>query len=149
MKVYPLIRKTILMLVVSILVGAGIVFGMTFHLFLFTKWGWAQPTIIAIFAVASLVLIVLGPRAVYYEVNKKYVIVSKYGKKLMYNYADVVYIDEKLSEKKKVVHFYTNKGHTRYLVFDRQGLLYKTMLHNCKNRISEEEFHQTYPNVKF
>ena len=149
MKVYPLLRKTILMLVISILVGAGLVFAMTFHLFLFRKWNWAQPTILAIFGVSSILLLVFTPRAIYYEVNKKYVIVSRYGKKMIYNYSDVVYIDERLSEKRKTIHFYTNKGHTRYLVFDRKGLLYKTMLQNCKNRISEEEFKRNYPNVKF
>ena len=148
MKVYPLLRKTLLMLFVSILVGAGLVFAMTFHLFLFRTWNWAQPTILAIFGVASLLLIIFTPRAIYYEINKKYVIVSKYGKKQIYYYADVVYIDERLSEKRKTVHFYTNKGHARYLTFDQKGLLYKTMLHNCKNRLSEEEFHTSYPNVK-
>ncbi|MCR5506178.1 MAG: hypothetical protein K6F07_04200 [Bacilli bacterium] len=148
MKVYPLLRKTILMLVVSILVGGGLIFAMTFHLFLFTKWTWAQPTILIIYGVASLLLLVLTPRMIYYEVNKKYVIVSKYGKKAIYYYTDVVYIDERLSEKRKTVHFYTNKGHARYIAFDQKGILYKTMLSHCKNRLSEEEFHQSYPNVK-
>ena len=91
---------------------------------------------------------IITPLNIYYEVNKKYVEVTKYGKKTVYNYADVVYIDEEKSEKKKVVHFYTNKGHARYITFDQKGLLYKTMLANCKNRLSKEDFEATYPNVK-
>ena len=149
MKVYPLLHKTIIMLIASVLVAGGLVFGMCFNLFLFQEWTWVQPLIIGLYVISSVVLFVLTPRSIYYEVNRKYVMVVKYKKELIYNYADVVYINEELSEKKKTVCFYTNKGDVRYLTFDRQGLLYKTMLANCKNRISKEEFASMYPNIKF
>ena len=149
MKVYPLLRKTIVMLIVSVLVAGALVFGMCFNLFIYQEWTWVQPFIIGVYIISSIVLFILTPRSIYYEVNRKYVTVVKYRKELVYNYSDVVYINEELSEKKKTICFYTNKGHVRYLAFDREGLLYKTMLANCKSRISKEEFEATYPNIKF
>ena len=136
------------MLIVSVLVAGGAVFGMCFNLFVLQEWTWVQPFIITLYVLSSIILFILTPRSIYYEVNRKYVTVVKYRKELVYNYADVVYIDEALSEKKKTVCFYTNKGDARYITFDREGLLYKTMLANCKNRISKEEFEANYPNIK-
>ena len=121
---------------------------MFLNTFLTLPWDWRQWTIIGFWAVSGIALIVITPLNIYYEINKRYVVVSKYGKKTTYNYSDVVYIDEEKSEKKKVVHFYTNKGHARYITFDQKGLLYKTMLANCKNRLSKEDFEANYPNVK-
>lgn len=136
------------MLAVSVLFAGAAVFGMCFNLFLFTEWTWVQPLIIALYVISSVVLFILTPKRVYYEVNRKYVKVVKYNKELIYYYSDVVYIDEELSKKKKTVYFYTNKGDERYLTFDQKGLLYQTMLNNCKNRLSKEEFAQAYPHVK-
>ena len=148
MKVYPLLRKTIIMLVASVILVGGLVFLMFINNFLTFPWDWKPWLIIGVWGVSGIALIIITPLNIYYEVNKKYVEVTKYGKKNIYNYSDVVYIDEEQSEKKKVVCFYTNKGHCRYITFDRKGLLYKTMLANCKNRISKEEFQINYPNVK-
>ena len=53
------------------------------------------------------------------------------------------------SEKKKTVMFYTRQGNTRYLMFDKQGILYQTMTTHCKNRMSKDEFERNYPQVKF
>ncbi len=148
MKVYPLIGKTMLMIIFSILFVGGLIFLMFMSLFLRWPWDWRQWFIIAMWLVSGIILSILTPLSIYYEVNKKYVEVTKYRKKTVYSYADIIYIDEEKSMKKKVIHFYTNKGHARYLTFDRKGLLYKTMLANSKNRISKEEFIRTYPNVK-
>lgn len=83
----------------------------------------------------------------YYEINRKYVMFVRFNKKYIYHYNDVVYIDEKQSEKRHVVCFYTNKGHTRYLIFDRKNVLYPTMLKHCQNRLTSEKFKEKYPNV--
>ena len=148
MKVYPLLGKTIIMLLASALFAGALVFGLCFNIFIFQPWTWVQPLIIGLWAVSSIVLIIVTPRKIYYEVNRKYVRVVKYGKEMVYNYSDVVYIDEEKSQRKKTICFYTNLGHERYLTFDREGLLYKTMIANCKNRLSKEEFVTSYPNVK-
>lgn len=136
------------MLIASVVFVGVLFFLMFLNTFLTLPWDWRQWTIIGFWAVSGIALIVITPLNIYYEINKRYVVVSKYGKKTTYNYSDVVYIDEEKSEKKKVVHFYTNKGHARYITFDQKGLLYKTMLANCKNRLSKEDFEANYPNVK-
>lgn len=148
MKVYPLLKKTIIMLLVTVLTVGAFLFLICFNLFLFNAWDWRQPLIIGAWFVSSLILFILTPRNIYYEVNKKYVSVYKYRKQTIYYFNDVVYIDEEKSLKHKTVYFYTNKGHARYLTFDKQNLLYPTMLAHCKNRLSKEEFAQNYPNVK-
>lgn len=148
MKVYPLIRKTLLMIIATSLFVGILLFLLLMNMFLFEKWDWRQWTIIGAYLFSVLLLSTLLPLNIYYEVNRKYVEVTRFGKKMVYQYSDVVYIDEEKSLKKKTVMFYTNKGHARYLSFDRKGLLFKTMLANCKNRLSEEEFARKYPNVK-
>ncbi len=150
MKVRVAIWRTLLILLVVIIVGAGAIFGLTFNLFLkpIGEWDWKPWFIIAMWSVVSLGLILATIFTSYYEVNKNYVIVQKGAQRLIYNYSDVVYIDEKQSEKSKMVCFYTKQGHARYLMFDSKGILYPTMLANCKNRLSDEEFRIKYPQVK-
>ena len=150
MKVRVAIWRTLLILLVVILIGAGAIFGLTFNLFLkpISEWGWKPWVIIGMWAVVSLGLTLAAIFASYYEVNKNYVIVQKGTQRLIYNYSDVVYIDERQSEKSKMVCFYTKQGHARYLMFDSKGILYPTMLANCKNRLSDEEFARKYPKVK-
>ena len=67
---------------------------------------------------------------------------------MYYHYSDVVYIDKVQSERRKILCFYTNKGHSRYLPFDAKGEIYKVMLKRCNNLLSDEEFKNRYPNVK-
>ena len=135
---------------IVIFLGAAIIFGITFNFFIkpIKDWNWVPYTIIGIWAALSIGLIVLTFVFSYYEVYKKYVTVKRAGKSLIYYYSDVVYIDEKQSEKSKMVCFYTKQGHSRYLMFDSKGILYKVMLANCKNRLTEEEFKERYPKVK-
>ena len=150
MKVRVPIWKTLLILLGVVIVGAGIIFGFTFYLFLkpITEWGWQQYLIIGMWVSFSIFLTLSTILSSYYEVNKNYVIVQKGTQRLVYNYSDVVYIDEKQSEKSKMVCFYTKQGHARYLMFDSKGMLYKVMLANCKNRLTDEEFREKYPKVK-
>ena len=150
MKVRIPVWKTLLMLLAVILVGGLLMFGISFWNFLkpIKEWTWTNWAIIGVWAALSFFLIVAGFLTSYYEVEKKYVIVHKGASKIIYNYSDVVYIDEEQSEKKKVVSFYTNKGHVRYLPFDSKGILYKVMIANCKNRLPKEEFERRYPKVK-
>lgn len=142
--------RIIPILIAIIIFGAAVLFGLSFTFFLkpISQWDWRSYVIIGIWAVMSIVLIVMTFTTSYYEVFKKYVVVHKGTQKLIYYYNDVVYIDEAKSVKKKNIHFYTRQGHCRYLLFDRKGILYETMLQNCKNRLSQEEFKQQYPNVK-
>lgn len=144
----PFIRLLPTLLIIIIIGGAAI-FGMSFTLFVFTfPYDWRQYAIIGVWVLLSIGLIVVTILTSYYEVNKKYVSVKRGTKTLIYYFADVVYIDEEKSEKKKMVHFYTRQGHARYLLFDKEAILYKTMIVNCKNRLTKEEFARQYPQVK-
>ena len=150
MKVRINVWRIIPILIVIVLFGAAVMFGFTFMFFLkpIKDWNWIPYTLIGIWAALSIALFVITLTTSYYEVYRKYVVVHRGWKKLTYYYADVVYIDEAKSEKKKNIHFYTRFGHARYLLFDKKGILYKTMIANCKNRIGDEEFKEKYPNVK-
>ena len=67
---------------------------------------------------------------------------------MYYYYNDVVYIDEAQTEKRRVLCFATNKGHARYLPFDKYGEIYKAFKNKCHNLLSQEEFRIRYPNIK-
>ena len=150
MKVRIPLWKTILLLIAVSLLAAGAMFGMSFNLFLkpIKDWSAGAWVIIAVWFVLTVLLFVLALTTSYYEVNKKYVVVRRGTKRIIYYYSDVVYIDEQESIKHKTVSFYTNKGHVRYLPFDSKGVLYKVMLSQCKNRLTKEEFERRYPKVK-
>jgi hypothetical protein len=57
-------------------------------------------------------------------------------------------IGDTFSEKSKTICFVTNKGHVRYLTFDKEGVLYEMMKAKCSNRLDEETFKTNYPKIK-
>lgn len=141
-------RRTILTFIIVFLVMGAALFGICFWIFLDFPWDFRQPLIIAFWIVSSIVFLVLSLTKNYYVLEKKYLVVKRYTKELVYYFSDVLYIDEEQSIKKKTIHFYTRQGHARYLSFDRQGIIYKTMLEKCTNRLSKEEFEKGYPDVR-
>lgn len=150
MKVRVSAWRLIGLLSIVLLIGAAVTFGFTFNFFLkpINQWQWQAYAIIAIWLTISVALVLASLLGSYYEVEKSYVIVHKGHQKLMYNYSDVVYIDEEQSVRRKTVCFYTRQGHCRYLMFDKKGILYKVMISNCKHRLSKEDFKKKYPQVK-
>ena len=147
MKVAVDIKRTIITFLIADLIFAVLLFLSCFNLFIFQKWGVIQYLIIALFVIISVLMLVLSLKRNYYVIESKYLVVVKGFKELYYHYADVVYIDKVQSEKRRVMAFYTNKGHTRYLPFDKEGKIYTTFCNKCHNVISEEEFKAKYPNV--
>lgn len=140
-------RTTITFLITAV-IAAGIMFGVGFQMFLTWPWDFKPYLIISLFLLGGIVLYICTIKFNYYILQKKYVTVKKYKKELVYYFSDIIYIDEEKSAKQKIIHFYTNKGHVRYLTFDKKGLLYKAMLEKCTNRLTKEEFIEKYPNVK-
>ena len=118
------------------------------HIFIFQKWNAVQFVIIGLFVFFSVFMLVLSLTRNYYVIESKYIVVVKAHRETIYNYADVVYIDKEQTEKKKVLSFCTNKGFTRYLPFDKNGVIYATFLKKCRNLLSEEEFKAKFPKVK-
>lgn len=148
MKVRVPFWRTLISFAIATLILAVAFFFLFSGLFLRSNWDWRQPTIIGSVIVFSIVFLLMSIKRNYYVVNRKYVTVVRGRRELVYYYSDIVYIDEKQSEKKKTICFYTNKGHARYLQFDKDNVLYKAMLAGSKNRLTDEEFKERYPNVK-
>ena len=141
-------KRTIITFIVADLIFAVLLFLSCLYLFLFQKWGVIQFGIIGLYVVISVFMLVMSLTRNFYVIESKYLVTVKGNKEMYYHYADVVYIDKKQSEKKRVLCFYTNKGHRRYLPFDKEGKIYETMCNKCHNVLSEEQFKEKYPDVK-
>ena len=141
-------KRTLIIFAIADLILAVLLFLSCFNIFVFQEWGVIQILIIALFVVLSVVMLVLSLKRNFYVIESKYLVTVKGFKEMYYYYSDVVYIDKVQSEKRRILCFYTNKGHTRYLPFDKNGKIYTTMCNKCHNTLSEEEFHIKYPNVK-
>ena len=148
MKVPVDARRTIITFLVVDLIFAVLLFLSCINLFLFTEWGIYQILVIAIFVIVSVSMLILSLKRNFYVIESKYLVVVKAFKEAYYYYNDVVYIDEEQSERRRVLCFFTNKGHTRYLPYDKDGEIYKAMTKRCRNTISKDEFETKYPNVK-
>ena len=141
-------RRTILIFIIMDLLFAVGLFLSCMTLFLFQKWGVIQILIIILYVLTSIGMLVLSLVRNFYVIENKYLVQVRAFKEAYYHYNDVVYIDKEQSEKKRTLVFYTNKGHVRYLAFDRNGEIYQAMLKKCNNLLSKEEFKKSYPNVK-
>ena len=141
-------KRTIITFVIADVIFAAVMFLSCINLFLFQKWTAIQFAIIGLFVIVSVVMLVLSLTRNFYVIESKYLVVVKVNKEMYYHYADVVYIDKEQTERRKVLCFYTNKGHTRYLPFDKDGKIYTTFLNKCHNLLTEEDFKAQYPNVK-
>ena len=141
-------RRTILIFIIMDLLFAVGLFLSCMTLFLFQKWGVIQILIIILYVLTSIGMLVLSLVRNFYVIENKYLVQVRSCKEAYYHYNDVVYIDKEQSEKKRTLVFYTNKGHVRYLAFDRNGEIYQAMLKKCNNLLSKEEFKKRYPNVK-
>jgi len=141
-------RRTILIFIIMDLLFAIGLFLSCMTLFLFQKWGVIQILIIILYVLTSIGMLVLSLVRNFYVIENKYLVQVRAFKEVYYHYNDVVYIDKEQSEKKRTLVFYTNKGHVRYLAFDRNGEIYQAMLKKCNNLLSKEEFKKRYPNVK-
>ena len=141
-------RRTIKLFIIFDLIFAVGLFLSCFTVFIFNKWGIIQICLIALFVIVSVLMLVLSLTRNFYVIEKKYLVVVKGTKEMYYHYDDVVYIDMEQSAKKKTLIFFTNKGHSRYLPFDRDQEIFKVMQKRCHNLLSKEQFEARYPNVK-
>ncbi|MCD8203992.1 MAG: hypothetical protein LUB56_02580 [Coprobacillus sp.] len=136
---------------IAIAIVAAALYGIFFGVFMGEgKWQTWQPyTIIGVWLVLSVVFYILSATQNYYLVSKTEVKQVRLFRKITYRMDNIIYIDKEVSEKRKMVCFFTRDGYKKYLTFDKEGKLYEIMLKQCKNVISEEDFHNSYPNVKF
>lgn len=148
MKLKIKLQRIIITFLAASILGAIIIFSFTFSFFFELPWDFKPYLIISIWALSSLFFFFLTVFSNYYILQKKYVEVHRFKKVLIYNFSDILYIDEEKSLRQKTIYFYTRQGHVRYLTFDKKGLLYKAMLEKCVNRMDKEEFYRKHPDVK-
>lgn len=104
--------------------------------------------VFALWTIAFTIFIIIGLRLNSYEIHKNTLVHIKGKERLNYNFADIIYIDEKHSRKHKTMLFYTNKGDERHLVLDPKGILLEKTLERAKNVVSYEEFRRRFPKTK-
>ena len=148
MKVTVDIKRTLTIFFIVDIIFAVLLFLSCINLFLFTKFGVLQVLIILLYVGVSIIMLVLSLKRNFYVIENNYLVAVRGFKNMYYHYNDVVYIDKAQSEKKRVLCFYTNKGHVRYLPFDKNGEIYKVMIKKCHNLLDDEQFKAKYPNVK-
>lgn len=102
----------------------------------------------AFITAAFTILIVVGVKNNSYEVHKNHLVHLKGFEKVIYNYDDILYIDEAYSRKHKTLLFYTSKGHERFLALDKKMILLEKVLEKTHKRISREEYKKRFPRVK-
>ncbi len=149
MKLKISLLRTTLTFIFASLFLAVMIFVICIMIFLDFPWDYRQPLIIIVWFISSIVFYVITLNSCYYILSKKDLTVVRFKKRIVYTFSDVIYIDEELSKKKKMVCFFTKFGHKRYITFDQENKILPMMLKQCKNLQTKEEFEINYPNVKF
>ena len=147
MKVRISATKIILIWLAVFLVFAGVIFLFSFNLFL-SAWDYRQPLIVIAYSVAMIVILIASILTQYYEINKKDITEARFGKKFVYFYSDIIYIDVEESKRSKTLCFVTKQGHVKYLSFDREGKIFDAAMNKCTSLISREELERRFPGIK-
>ena len=121
---------------------------MFFNLFYLSKWKYEQPIIMGIYTIVMVAILIYSLSTQYYEINKKDLTECKFGKKYVYFYSDIIYIDVEGSKKSHILSFVTKYGHVKYLTFDKEGKIFDAVMSKCKNLISLQEVRVKFPGIK-
>ena len=148
MKVKISIKKVLLMWLGVFVILAAVVSLMFFNLFYLSKWDYRQIVIIGIYAAVMIGILIVSLNTQYYEINKNDITECKFGKKFVYFYTDIIYIDVDGSQKSKILSFVTKYGHVKYLTFDKEGKIFEAAMSKCKNLISLQEVRAKFPGIK-
>ena len=148
MKVRISPKRVIFMWLGVFVILSAVVSLMFFNLFYQSKWDYRQLLIIGIYSTVMVIILILSLNTQYYEINKKDLTECKFGKKYVYFYSDIIYIDVDGSRKSRILSFVTKFGHVKYLTFDKEGKIFETVMNKCKNLISLEEVKAKFPGIK-
>jgi len=83
----------------------------------------------------------------YYIIDKQKIQHFKMGKQYEYRWSEIIYIEQEWSKKHKMLLFYLEDGHSRYLAFDKKGVIWEYAM-KYAHLISNEEFRERFPKVK-
>ncbi len=148
MKVRISPKRVIFMWLGVFVILSAVVSLMFFNLFYLSKWDYRQFLIIGIYSTVMVIILILSLNTQYYEINKKDLTECKFGKKYVYFYSDIIYIDVDGSKRSRILSFVTKFGHVKYLTFDKEGKIFETVMNKCKNLISLEEVRAKFPGIK-
>ena len=148
MKVKIPVKKVLIMWGGVFLILAAVVSLMFFNLFYLTKWDYRQIVIVSIYSLVMIAILSISLSTHYYEINKRDITECKFGKKFVYFYTDIIYIDVEGSKRSKILSFVTVHGHVKYLTFDKDGKIFEAAMNKCKNLISLEEVRAKFPGIK-
>lgn len=96
----------------------------------------------------SVIFCIVSITQTYYIVDKSCIIHNKMGHEYRYRFSEMLYIDEEWSKKHKMLLFYLADGKSKFLAFDRDGIIFDYALTYAVHRMSREEFQSRYPNVR-
>ena len=110
----------------------------------------AIPTflIVGLYVVFSVLFSIFVPRTFKMEYDNKCFYYTRFGKEEVYEFKNVLYIDEPYTEKHKALCFYLNTGKLKFISFDRDKQIVDIFLSHCKNTITREQFVGRFPNIK-
>ena len=148
MKVKIPVKKVLIMWGGVFLILAAVVSLMFFNLFYLTKWDYRQIVIVSIYSLVMIAILSISLSTHYYEINKRDITECKFGKKFVYFYTDIIYIDVEGSKRSKILSFVTVHGHVKYLTFDKDGKIFEAAMNKCKNLISLEEVRAKFLGIK-
>jgi len=150
MKVKISAKKNLTIFIVAFLICGVAFFLCCINLFIFTKpWTYIQWLLIGLYLTLSIFLLIISFITNYYVINETNFEVHRFGKITIYDYKNIIFIDELEASKHHNIAFMVKSiPSMRYLSFDKEGLLYNKMMEKSKNLMSREEFHGRFPNVR-
>lgn len=97
--------------------------------------------------IATIIFCFISITQTYYTIDGAVFTHSKMGKIVDYNFANIVFLDEEFSVKRKMMRFFTKDGKEHLLLFDKETAVYNTILEKSP-LLSKEEFIRRFPNIK-
>ena len=88
------------------------------------------------------------PKTFSYKYDKKQFEVTRFGKTDVYEFNNVIYIDEEYTLKHKALTFYLKSGKLIFISLDKDKKILEVFKKHCKNNISREEFQILYPGIR-
>lgn len=148
MKVWPSIKKTLLLALVIFLFSAVIVFTSCINLFLFEEWDYRQWLIIGVFLASSILILIFSLRTYFYVIEKRELIVIKFKRELVYPYSEIIYIDQNQKRKKSTITIVMKSGQIIYLIPDNKNQVYESLQKNCDDLLDKQEVMNKFPRIK-
>lgn len=148
MKVWPSLKKTLIMAAGVFLFSAAVVFTSCINIFLFQAWDFRQWLIIGVFLVSSIIILILTLTRYFYVIEKKNLVVVKFRRELFYPYSEIIYIDQNPKKKASTITIVMKTGQSIYLVPDKNNKIYEALQKNCNHLLDKQEVMNKFPQIK-